>query len=411
MQKHLRSGGKFTAEPSIYVLAANEWDAHRWMSRQHLFSRLASMGWRIVYSTGPQSFWDRHKPKWSNANLFASFSPAPGVDGELKLDHPGKLLPVHPRLPLLSRVPRYLHARHLRSACEDSENTLLFVTSPDSAPYLSFLRPRSTVFYLHDRYDKIAPDEAAERRRISRMARRSDLLIATGESMLPMLPSDLRPDTRLLAHGVDLDAIVRARELPAPDDIAVVPRPRLGYVGTINDKLDVALLDEVARLRNQHSIVLIGQVLERDLSRSGDLADAFERLRRRHNVYLLGSKPYSEVPRYLCNLDVTLMPFARGSEKIAFSTPTKTMEYFAAGHPVIATPMHSMVQYGDLVLTARTTTEWVDAIDKALGDPDQVAQREKRKNIARENTWDIRADTLDQWLRELIEAPRYDSGP
>ncbi len=148
------------------------------------------------------------------------------------------------------------------------------------------------------------------------------------------------------------------RGLEEPGDQGCLPRPRLGYFGVIDERLD---LDLVARLADAHpdwSVVLVGPVVKIDPSS----------LPRRSNIFYLGIKPYADLPAYLSGWDVALMPFAI-NDSTRFISPTKTPEYLAGGRPVVSTAIRDVERhYGDLagVSIARSPSEFVTSCEQAM---------------------------------------------
>jgi UDP-galactopyranose mutase len=104
----------------------------------------------------------------------------------------------------------------------------------------------------------------------------------------------------------------------------VIPHPRLGFFGVLDERLDIDLLADVADLRPDWHLVLIGPTVKID---PADLP-------RRPNIYYLGAKAYAELPTYLAGWDVALIPFARNAST-RYISPTKTPEYLAAALPVV----------------------------------------------------------------------------
>ena len=167
--------------------------------------------------------------------------------------------------------------------------------------------------------------------------------------------------------------------LPDPQDQAAIPHPRAGFYGVLDERLDIALVAEVAQLRPAIHFVLIGPVVKIDPAT----------LPAAPNLHYLGPKQYAELPAYLAGWDVATLPFAR-NESTRFISPTKTPEYLAAGKPVISTPIHDVVAgYGDegLVAIAATPEEFAEALDKALIPPD-AAWREAVEAKLATNSWD-----------------------
>ena len=126
----------------------------------------------------------------------------------------------------------------------------------------------------------------------------------------------------------------------------------------LDERFDHALMTAVSRLRPAMQFVFIGPVvkIDPDLLPQGD------------NIHYLGPKSYAELPAYLANWDVALLPFAL-NESTRFISPTKTPEYLAAGKPAVSTPIHDVISgYGKqgLVAIAATPEEFAQALDEAL---------------------------------------------
>jgi len=77
--------------------------------------------------------------------------------------------------------------------------------------------------------------------------------------------------------------------------------PVFGYVGVIDERLDVGLIETLADAFPDGHIVLVGPVFKLDPAR----------LPRRANVHLTGPVPYDALPSWLAGFDVALMPFAQ----------------------------------------------------------------------------------------------------
>jgi glycosyltransferase involved in cell wall biosynthesis len=187
---------------------------------------------------------------------------------------------------------------------------------------------------------------------------RSDILF-TGGSSLFEAKKDRHDNVHCFPSSVDRAHFCKARVRQfEPADQEDLPRPRLGFYGVIDERFDTALLDEVARMRPDWSLVIVGPVVK--ISQ--------DELPKRPNIHYLGGKTYAELPAYLSGWDVALMPFAM-NESTQFISPTKTPEYLAGGKPVVSTPIKDVVRhYGQLegVKIASTAEEFVAACEAAL---------------------------------------------
>ena len=192
-------------------------------------------------------------------------------------------------------------------------------------------------------------------------------LVFTGGSSLYQAKKDRHDSVHLFPSSVDRAHFAKARAaINDPADQADLPHPRLGYYGVIDERFDIELLDKIAQMRPDWSLVMVGPVVK----------VAEEDLPRRPNIHYLGSKTYAQLPAYLAGWDVALMPFAM-NESTQFISPTKTPEYLAGGKPVVSTPVKDVVRhYGHLegVQIAGDADSFVAACEKALElprDPDR----------------------------------------
>ena len=163
---------------------------------------------------------------------------------------------------------------------------------------------------------------------------------------------------------------------------ANIPRPVIGYYGAIADWFDLEAVRAVARARPQYSFVLIGH----------NYRDDIDRLRKLPNVFLLGEKHYRDLPSYLRDFSVCLIPFVRNAV-IKAVDPVKLYEYFSQGKPVVSTPMPELEPLGDLIYFANGAEEFARQIDAALAESDP-SLGERRVSFAARNTWAHRVDDI-----------------
>jgi UDP-galactopyranose mutase len=168
-----------------------------------------------------------------------------------------------------------------------------------------------------------------------------------------------RQNSYCLPSSVDVDHFSSARvSRRDPDDQQPIARPRIGYAGVIDERIDLGLIDAVALARPDWQIVLLGPTVKID---PVDVPS-------HTNIHRLGLKPYAELPSYLAGWDVGWMPFAR-NESTRYISPTKTPEYLAAGLSVVSTSITDVVEpYGrqELVAIADNVGATVQAVEAAL---------------------------------------------
>ncbi|HVM16784.1 MAG TPA: UDP-galactopyranose mutase [Gaiellaceae bacterium] len=267
---------------------------------------------------------------------------------------------------------------------------VLWFYAPMAVAFTRHLRPLATVY---DNMDELtlfagAPAELCERE--AELLERVDLVFTGGHSLYEA-KRERHPNVHPFPSGVDSAHFAAAREpQPDPEDQAAIPRPRLGFFGVIDERMDVDLVTAVADARPDWHLVLVGPVVKIDP----------ESLPQRPNIHYLGPKPYAQLPSYLAGWDVALLPFAR-NDSTRFISPTKTPEYLAAGRPVVSTSIRDVVRpYGEegLVRIADDPDAFVAACEAAMRDGDG-AWRRRVDAFLTESSWDYTwAD-----MHELVE--------
>jgi teichuronic acid biosynthesis glycosyltransferase TuaH len=161
-----------------------------------------------------------------------------------------------------------------------------------------------------------------------RLAQKSDLIVAVNEGAAHRWQDRGFPAV-YVPNGCDAPFFAETEHVDRPVDVDL-PAPIAGFVGHINARTDLALLEAVVDTGT--SLLLIGP---KDPSFE---PARFAALVRRPNVAYVGPRPFEELPGYLKIIDVGLVPYGP-TEFNRWSFPLKTLEYLAAGRPVVATSL------------------------------------------------------------------------
>jgi UDP-galactopyranose mutase len=261
------------------------------------------------------------------------------------------------------------------------EFTLWYYT-PMALPFSTHLQPKLTVFDCMDELAafKGAPQDMKDKE--AELLRRADLVFTGGQSLYEA-KEGRHADLHAFPSSIEYSHFAQARvPQPDPSDQAGIPRPRIGFAGVIDERMDIDLLGRMADLRPDYHFVMLGPVVKIDPAQ----------LPRRSNIHYLGGKQYRELPSYLAGWDVAMLPFAH-NESTKFISPTKTPEYLAAGCPVVSTSITDVVRpYGvqRLVRIADTPEEFVAAIGAAMAEDAASAEWAARRDaFLSQNSWDI----------------------
>lgn len=229
------------------------------------------------------------------------------------------------------------------------------------------------------------------------LLQKADVVFTGGYSLYEQ-KRPLHPHVHAFPSGVDTAHFARARgAIAKPLDQEGIPRPRLGFYGVIDERIDFALLGALADAHPEWSLVMIGP-----LAKVGE-----DEIAKRPNIHYLGGKAYSDLPAYLSGWDVGLMPFAI-NEATRFISPTKTPEYLAGGVPVVSTAIRDVArQYESLngVYIGETTADFIAGCEEALrlkhGSQDWLADVDALlENLSWDRTFDRMQDLVQVAVKD-----------
>jgi glycosyltransferase involved in cell wall biosynthesis len=276
--------------------------------------------------------------------------------------------------------------------------------SPISAPYfLDGFNAAATVYDCMDELAqfRFAPPSLREREEL--LLSRADVVF-TGGYRLFQSKSRYHSNVHFYGCGVDAEHFSKARQrgTRVPAEVAALPRPILGYFGVIDERLDYALLAQIAQEMPDASIVMVGPLAKVEQ----------ESLPNFPNIHWLGQRAYTDLPALVKSFDVCLMPFAL-NDATQYINPTKTLEYMAAGKPVVSTAVPDVLHhFTPIVDVALTAEEFIAAIHRAARSTraELIEQGIDRANRA---SWDsivsaMRGHMLDS-VRADLSAPTWQS--
>ena len=374
-------------ENTIVLCAANRWDTVK-LADRHMAERLSAHA-PVLYVDPPVS----HLTRLINPAI------ATALDGpRLRIVAPNiarytPVVPPKPMHPAVVRSTEYVIRRELRNTIAQLGgdvravvSTWLFVN------VYGFLGEQHRVYWWQDDPIGAADHWGASAARLAaadeRLGRSSDLVVAVNEGAVERW-RQRGVRTEFLPNGCDIESFADD-DLDCPSDVTL-PHPIAGFVGHINSRTDLSLLESVAT--GGTSLLLIGPkdpLFE---------PERFRRLTERPNVSWLGARRFEELPPYLSAMDVGLVPYG-ATEFNRFSFPMKTLEYLAAGLPVVSTSLPA-VRWLDtpLVSLADDAADFARAVREA-GALDKSAELvAQRRSFAEQHSWDERAARL----AELVE--------
>lgn len=275
-------------------------------------------------------------------------------------------------------------------------NPVLWYYTPMALSFTFHLQPQLTIYDCMDELSAFRGAPAILQDLEAQLFRQADLVFTGGQSLYEAKRhrhSNIHP----FPSSIEAAHFAQAKQpLPDPADQAEIPHPRLGFYGVIDERMDLELIEGIARERPDWHLVLVGPVVKIDPASLPQLP----------NIHYLGGKSYQELPHYLAGWDVALLPFAR-NESTRFISPTKTPEYLAAGKPVVSTSIRDVVHpYKErgLVEIADTVPEFVAAVETCLH-PDRYGTEwlEQVENFLAQTSWDKTWSTMEDLINQAID--------
>jgi glycosyltransferase involved in cell wall biosynthesis len=248
------------------------------------------------------------------------------------------------------------------------------------------------VYQVSDKYDANTMDHATDPATIRRLHERAldaaDLIFYSGRKLL-MEATRGRERSFLLEQAVDYEhwAKVGSGELEVAEEVARLPRPRIGYFGAIEPWLvDQELIKRASLERPDWHWIFIG-------NRSRGLE-----IENLTNVHFLPAVAYDELPRYAAGFDVCVLPWETEQAFTSYGSAIKVREYLATGKPVVIAPLPEYEPLKDVLRIARSRDHFLRLVQEALDEQGDEKARARQASV-KSGTWDARA----QWVSGLIE--------
>jgi UDP-galactopyranose mutase len=265
-------------------------------------------------------------------------------------------------------------------ADRDISNYAFWYYTPMMLAVSDHFKPTLIVYDCMDELSafKFAPPALKERE--NELFAKSDLVFTGGYSLYEV-KKQRHNEVHPFPSSIDTEHYFKARLYNVdPPDQANIPHPRIGYFGVIDERIDLNLIEGIARRKPEWHIIMIGPTVKIN-------PDVLPKL---PNIHYLGMKQYTELPAYISGWDIAMMPFAH-NESTRYISPTKTPEYLASGKPVISTPIIDVLrQYGrtGLVNIAGTPEEFVRVASLELENTERDEWLQLVNEFLSQNSWD-----------------------
>ncbi|MDD5580263.1 MAG: FAD-dependent oxidoreductase [Methylobacter sp.] len=366
--------------PPIIVFSHLRWN-FVFQRPQHLLTRLAAD--RAIFffeepvaSDTAKAFMEINHPA-PNISVYRPHTPvsAPGFsDDQLTYLHP-----------LINKLVKDEHL----------DDYVVWFYTPMALPLVQSLAPKAIIY---DCMDELSMFHNAPRQLVQRetaLMKCADLVLTGGPSLYAA-KKDRHPDVHCFSSSVDAEHFAKAldRSIEAPEQ-SDLPGYRLGYFGVIDERIDLGLIDSLARRHPEWQIVMVGPVVKINP----------EQLPHLPNIHYFGQKAYDELPGFLAGWDVCLLPFAL-NDATRFISPTKTLEYMAAEKPIVSTPITDVAEvYSDIVYLGGTRDEFINACETALvaSDAEKTHRINEMRKVLAKTSWNSTAAAISALIAGVVQ--------
>jgi len=364
----------------IVLCAGIPWH-HNDLTMKHLAPLLATR-MPVVWVDPPSSVVSRRRAsaaeadnsslEWVGANLFRMTSHCPpGMTrpGVRTVSAASVRLGIRAALLRLNALPEIIVVQYLQDLFDAAPRALKVFYGTDHFVAGSTLMGISPRFL-----------ERQERRQVAA----ADRVIAVSPALVRRWAA-MGADPVLIPGGCDFAHFARTDETDKSPGLTL-EGPVAGLVGQLNARIDLGLLERVAD--SGLGLMIIGQ------KRASLDSGRFDRIAGRPNVQWLGPRDFDALPGLFRWMDVGLTPYV-SSEFNDASFPLKSLEYLAAGRPVVSTDLPASRWLGeDAVDIASDASEFVE---KTLSRAHEVRTPEKvarRREVATRHSWERRAEDV-----------------
>lgn len=138
----------------------------------------------------------------------------------------------------------------------------------------------------------------------------------------------------------------------------------VGYVGVLREWVNLEpVFRALETMNSEINMIVVGKE-----GRYDENISLAKQCGVSNRVNFTGMIPYRDIPRYICAMDVCIIPFEISATADS-AVPLKLFEYMACERPVISTPIRGVESIaGDSILYVRGADEWADAISRLYED-------------------------------------------
>ncbi|MCF7824322.1 MAG: glycosyltransferase [Candidatus Marinimicrobia bacterium] len=384
------------------ILISNQMLEDRyWTSKQYITQELKKQN-RVLYVEANYSFGKLFLGIMQKTWPVAPFGSLRNIEDSLWVLTPFPRLPWRNQFRFFGWLNQVLLKYKIKRAIRviNFDRPVLWTFLHQTADIVSTLNEKVAIYHCVDDWPALLPMAKMGNPKTiiadeDHLIRKVDIVFRVSEKLLSDRSVENTPLVEI-PNGVDFERFNAAlhEEVNVPSDLKDLSRPIIGFSGSIGPWIDIDLIRKVAQKNPEASVVLIG--LNEKNSRLKSLLEE-------KNIHFLGMKQRTEVPNYLANFDVCLMPFDKGQVGEGL-LPLKMFEYLAVGKPIVAISSKTMHDFINVLFLAEDDDSFLAKMDEAIQSAGKSELIEARIRVAQDYSWEKRVQQYGLQIDTYLHA-------
>ena len=378
----------------VIIAEHHSWDTVIRIGNHHYCRAFMKNGWDALWLSHPVSFLHGMKSENKARVNRARSGPHRHPDGPVEII-PNTYLPFYNAPFFSSRWVLENNHRCMNPSIGNllgksgfTETDLLWITDTDCHFITDYANAKVTAVRIADDNTQFVGMPKSLHWAEEKLCSIANVVFVTSAPLEDKLKPKYGEKVSLLRNGVDCSHF--QGEFERPEEFRDIEGPIAVYVGAIDSWFEPAWIQQLARAREDITVILIGRC-ETDLSVPAGLS----------NVRVLGARPYSSIPAYLAHSDCGIIPFKR-TPLVESVSPLKLFEFFASGLPVVSTRWQELDRLGSPAVLVDDAEEFVGSVGMVIDQGWKKDRGEEFREYAKGNSWESRFGDAMKVLDELL---------
>lgn len=382
----------------IICISSQDWD-DLWTRKQRFMQKFAKQGNRVLYIEAQSSIFSFGVIRSDWGRAFRWLKGPRRVEDNIYVATLPLVLPFFQISGIINKINNWFIVRLLVHWIKKLGfgRPILWTYNPHNESLVGQLGERLAIYEC---VDELSASKGLVKSQVvhdleERLIKKVDIVVTTHENLYKSR-KPLAKSISLIPNGVEIEHFrkISSPETSMASEMKEIPRPVIGFLGTIQYWIDLDLIRYIAVSKREWSIVLIGPI--------GRLAE-IKKIKGIPNVHLLGRRDYTRLPSYIKTWDVCINPYI--VDEVAMNcSPLKLYEYLATGKPIVSVDMPEARKFDGLVEIADNYEDFLKKIQGILdGLPEEEAKKEARIKAVENHSWENRFLELERVLKGHLE--------